>query len=489
MSLKNKFLTLPIKNQICIAIITLNLFCIVVILSIFGSLAYQILKEDFKQKRLYFYEKYKEYIESCFYFQNFCLLQYEEIIKRIQLQMREALEVASIYDYNSINMHIMKHFKIIEFNQSNLINDLEQENNDYFYYHCFGVEEMCDLLQDNILMQYKTLSSFISSHNINKKFNIPMLDKKAIMSDPVFHEIFSFSMFSFNLPRLLKQLNKIFGNEEDLTLLHDYLNIKVIEFFDEIIANIDLILINPAPLITFFFEKPINNIKQKVPNYMDVYTSKRVYALLQMSSLFPIIDYSNNQFSLIEEHDYLLLCFYIESNLIDNYLYFMNNKVSSFIDFYFIPLYSENNTIISPDLSILFLLKQIGFQITQKEIDILFEKIIKGKSKIQDCIKDFELLKNKLEINDIFNLNHSLFIFVNNSFINQGIINLDNSNYYFMKYSYPNYNSLIEFKPEYFYKNQINFYAFTSLKEALKYINLLLQISSNCFYLFILITH
>ena len=56
-----------------------------------------------------------------------------------------------------------------------------------------------------------------------------------------------------------------------------------------------------------------------------------------------------------------------------------------------------------------------------------------------------------------------------------------------MKYSYPNLNSLIEFKPEYFYKNQINYYAFYSFKEPLKYVNLLFQIASNCFYLFILI--
>jgi len=99
MSLKSKFLTLQIKNQICIAIIVLNLFCILVILSIFGSLAYQILKEDFKQKRLYFYEKYKEYIESCFYLQNFYLLQYEELVKRIQLQVRDLLLASTIYNY------------------------------------------------------------------------------------------------------------------------------------------------------------------------------------------------------------------------------------------------------------------------------------------------------------------------------------------------------------------------------------------------------
>ena len=491
MSFKSKFLTLPIKNQICIAIITLNLFCILSILSIFGSLAYQILKEDFKQKRLYFYLKYQEYIESCFYFQSFCLLQYEELIKRIQIQMREVLQASTIYNFEyDINYIIMSKLILIDFNLDYSLEDLEQENddNDYLYYQCFDYIDKYLLIFESILMQYNAVSSLVSSHNINKKFNIPMLDNIAIMDDPVFHELYSYSMFSFNLPKLLKQINKICGNEININLLYNYLNIKIIDFFDEIITNIDLILLNPHPLIEFFFDKPINNIKQEIPNYIELYNNKTTIALLKMSSLFPKIDYGNNQFSLIDEHENLLLCIYIESNLIDNYLYFMNNQLSSFIDLYFIPLYSENNTILSPDLSILFLLKQIEFQIAQEEIDELFEKIVKGKSKIQDCIKDFEFLKNKLEINDIFNLNHSFFIFVSNSSINQGILNLNNSNYYyFMKYSYPSYSTLVEFKPEYFYKNQINFYAFSSLRELLKYINLLLQISSNCFNLFILL--
>ena len=52
MCYKNKILTLPIKIQICIAIVALNLFCLLVILSICGSLAYEILIEDIKQKKL-----------------------------------------------------------------------------------------------------------------------------------------------------------------------------------------------------------------------------------------------------------------------------------------------------------------------------------------------------------------------------------------------------------------------------------------------------
>ena len=340
------------------------------------------------------------------------------------------------------------------------------------------------MFQDNIMANYYALSSLVSNHNINKKFNMPMFGNIAIMDDPVFYEAFSFSMFSFNLPKLLKQINKIIGNKNNETLVIDYLDIKVAEFFAELTSNINLILINPHPLIELFFDKPIYNIKQEIPDYIDFYKSKGTLALLKMSSLFPKIDYGNSQFNLIDKND---ICIYVESNLIDNYLYFMNIQLSSFIDLYFIPLYSENNTIISPDLSILFFLKQVRFQITQEEIDKLYDKIVKGKSKIQDFIKDFELLKNKLEISDIFNLNHSFFIFVSNSSINQGILNLNNSNYYFMKYSYPSFTTLTEFKPEYFYKNQINFYAFSSLQELLKYSNLLSQISSNCFHLFILI--
>ena len=68
MNFKKYFITLSIKVQIFITIIALNLFCILVILLINGSLAYEIIKKDFNQKKLYFYDKYKQYIESCFFF-------------------------------------------------------------------------------------------------------------------------------------------------------------------------------------------------------------------------------------------------------------------------------------------------------------------------------------------------------------------------------------------------------------------------------------
>ena len=487
MCFKGKFLTLPIKNQICIAIIALNLFCLLAILSIFGSLAYEILKEDFKHKKLYFYEKYKDYFEGCFYFQNFCLLQYEEIIKRIQIQMRENLRLKDVYLYvNNIDLDIFNKLKIIEFEPRE---DLEPErnDNDYLYYHCFYVYSICYFLQFQILDQYYALSSLLSNHNIDEKFNIPMYDNISIMENPIFYDILSYSMLSFDLSLLLKKFKEIFGNTDDVIILENFLTGKVDAIYNELNDVLQLILINPQPLIELIFDKPINDIREEIPNYKDFLENRTQNFLMRISNFFPQIDYGNNQLKLINLHEESLIYFYIESNIIDNYLYFMNNKLTSYIDTYFIPLYFRNNTIISPDICILFILKQIEFGITQKEIDELYDKIIKGESMIKECFNNIELFKRQLEIDDIFNLNQSFFVFISNNSINQGIINLDNSNYYFMKYSYPNYNSLIEFKPEYYYKDQINFYFFSSFREPIKYCNLIYQISTNMFYLIILI--
>ena len=352
MCFKNKFLTLPIKIQICIAIAALNIFCLLVILSICGSLAYEILKEDIKQKKLYFYEEYKKYIESCFYFHNFCLLQYEEIIKRIQNQMRENFQVFLIYEnQDNIDLNPYNQLKIIGFDPRD---DLEKENNDndYLYYHCFYSEYICDFMQLRILDQYNALSSLVSSHNINKKFNVPMFDNIAIIENPIFYEVYSYSIFSFDLSKLLKKLKEIFGDEENVLLLDDYLEDNINEIFYELNENLNFTLINPQPLVELVFNKTINKIKEELPNYKEMFENKGIIFLIRLSNFFPKIDYGNNRFNLINEHEESLIFFYVESKIIDNYLYFMNNKISSYIDIYFIPLYFGNNTIISPDLCI-----------------------------------------------------------------------------------------------------------------------------------------
>ena len=135
MSLKTKFLTLSIKEQICLTIFCLTIFSLFVIITIINLFCFEILKENYKEKKHYFYSKYKEYIESAFYFQNYCLLQYEEILRRMAHQIYKFhRESTTFYDYISnfnINLtteDIIKGFNPVEHKHIS-------ENNDYIFFY------------------------------------------------------------------------------------------------------------------------------------------------------------------------------------------------------------------------------------------------------------------------------------------------------------------------------------------------------------------
>ena len=83
MSLHSRFLTFSIKEQVCYTLFLLTIFSLLVILILPCSFTYEILKEDYKSKKKYFYNEYKEYLEAVYLYQGYNLLKYEEIIKRM----------------------------------------------------------------------------------------------------------------------------------------------------------------------------------------------------------------------------------------------------------------------------------------------------------------------------------------------------------------------------------------------------------------------
>ena len=144
MNFKSQFLTLPMREQIWLAIIILTMISVLIIISLTCSFCYEILKVDYNKKKLYFYDKYKEYIEATFYFQNFCLLQYEEIIKRMQKQIFQ-------FQNNLLKFQIPSNFNpynaeevVISFNPQNGNNN-EQENdtdNNSLFYLCYSSQQL-----------------------------------------------------------------------------------------------------------------------------------------------------------------------------------------------------------------------------------------------------------------------------------------------------------------------------------------------------------
>ena len=494
MNLKAKFLTLSMIEQICITIIVLNLFCILVLLSICGSLAYEILKEDFNQKKLYFFEKYKEYIDSCFYFHNFCFLQYEEILKRSQRQMWDHLQVSSKYNFiSNFKDNASNKISKIEIKSYYPINEtlLNFNNEDeLLFYTCFDNSDsstnQCSSMENLITSQYSSLSSLISSHNIHDSFRIPMYDTP-IFDTPIVFNINRYIMYSFDSSKMLYKIHQICGNEFNIAKIYNYFVYKQNNIINYVKNKLNFFFQNRHTLIMHIFEKIIMEIvaQYHITSTLNYYSYEDL--AYSTTGYFTVIDYPNGNFHLINSLDDYYFFYYIESNIIKDYLYFMNNKISLYIDIYLIPLNAQNDTIIDQDLCLLFILKQLDYYTDQKNIDELYQKLIKGKSKIEECLVGQDILNSQPEIKDVFYLNFNDFLYISNYTIHEGIVNLRNSPYYYMKFTTPNYNSLKEFKTDYFILDQINYYLFISFRDPIKYTNLLFQISTNCFFTIILL--
>ena len=490
MNLKSCFFTLSMTEQLCITIISLTIFCIIVIISICGSLAYEFLKEDYRQKKLYFFEKYQDYIETCFFFQNFYLLQYEELIKRIQKQIWEYQQSSSIYKFNSNFMkkekeNILHNIDMDHYYSSNN-NQIYNNINDFpIFYTCFyDSSSECSSIENILLKEYDTFSSSIFSPYNRDILVIPSLGKD-IMSTPIFFNVITYTMYSFDYLKMIKKIVDICGNKFDLG--------KIFRYYDNIVNKtkysinnyLSLFFKNKPALLEHMFEKILNEINETFYPYINL----KSYLDISMtfSGYFPNMDYPNDKFYFINNIEEYYYYYYIESNTINNYLYYINNKISSFIDMYFIPTYFENNTIISSDLCVLFLLKQINFQKEENDLNEIINNIIKGKSKIDEClIKD--KINDNIGMNDIlFSINITSFLFLNKYNINHGILYLKDSEYYFLKYSYPNYNTLKDFNSDYFILDQNNYYLFASFSEPINYADFCFQISLKCFYIIILV--
>ena len=343
MNLKAKFLTLSMKEQICITIFALYLFCILVLLSICCSLAYEILKEDFNQKKLYFYDKYKQYFESCFYFQNFCILQYEEILKRTQKQMWDHLQVSPKYNFSS-------NFKNIASNKLSRIgissyypinNTLLNTTNtdELLFYTCFdnsqGSIGQCTSMENLITNQYSSLSSLISSHDIHKSFKIPIYDIP-IFDTPVIFNINRYTMYSFDSSKMIQKVHEICGNEFSLSKIYNYFENRQNIMINDVKNKLKFFFQSKHNLIMHLFEKIINEI---IAQYHITF-SNYIYENLAYSTIgyFTVIDYSNDNFYLINSLDDYYFFYHIESNIIKDYLYFIHSRISLFIDIYYIPL-------------------------------------------------------------------------------------------------------------------------------------------------------
>ena len=518
MSIKSRFLSLSMREQICITIIFLTIFSVLVILSIAGSLIYEVLKEDYLIKKLFFYNRYKSFIESCFFYQNYCLLKYEEIIKRVQKQ---------IWEYNRISTNFYEVFKNENFKfnfynntiiniQNAHVENTSDDINDDLYYLCYNEQKVnninsylynnvfelldldfdftnndlgyCDIINITFNVVYEGLSSLLFTHNIENAFHLVEFDEP-IMTAPLFVNVNESNLFSFNSSRIYEIVNNLFGNISKINnqVINKYYNDLTNQKLESIMNLFMKYLNKQFFLFELVYEETIYEIKQfdefLLFNINDIST---IYNLVRATcGFYSSISYANSKFTLLsyDANGYT----YCETTIIDNYLYFMNNMLTENLNISFIPLYSENDTIITPELCLSFLLKQLNYQVDENKTNELYNTIIKGNSTIKNCFINKDVFEEELEMHDLFIIDNFTYFFYVYTIINQGLITTDTVPYYFIKYTYPNLVSLLDFNSDYILLDQVNFYLFVPFKEPMEYSNFIFLVYRNCFLLIVII--
>ena len=472
MSVPSQFLTLSIKTQIWLTLLILTLFSVLVILCLPGSFSYEILMEDHKKKKAFFYNEYKEYIEACFYFQSLNLFKYEEMIKRMSKQLFKYSTKESIFE-------IYSNFQG-DFNDSYPVQDLfENNDNDenILYQYCYNKnEEICNEYKGILRKKYESINGLIFSHDMIHRLRDPFFEK------PLIESFFSINVndsviYGFNKEGLYKGIvnteNYSNINTDQLKIYYENIILKQLNFVLDYLLNF---LDSNLFLFNELFGQAISEIYQleEVAYFYDPniiqFDAANAYMKAALG-FYPMIELENNKCYLAihkkEENKF----YYYQFNLIEDYLGLINNLISNQLNMDFIPLYSLNHTILSPALCSMFLLKQSY-------------EMLRGISGIESCLYDKKILeKEKIKEMLLRNIDHFL---STSNLIYQGLIEL-NEPYFFMKYSFPNLNTLKIYKSDYLYTDQLVFYLFSSFKEPFEFSEYIKNQYRNLFYLIVIL--
>ena len=476
-------MTLSIKEQVFITILLSTIFSFIVILCLPCSFSYEILKKDYKRKKKYFYNKYKDYIESCYYYQGYTLLKYEEIIKRM---LKEAMKYSireGLFNYKSEFME--------EYTEQNPVRDLyynsedENDNNrtDILYYYCFNENaELCSKTKDGLKNLYDSLYSLIFTTELYERFKLPELNMP-IVDKSLSVNINNSFMFCFDKNTMMKNINESINYTqyaEDtvnniMKHMEDYLDFKLFlynEIFNKTKIELDI--------LTFISE--LNNIKPEERH-------NKIFSFAQTNSgLYSSIQFQNDKSYLLsynpDSDNYYYFEFYTTSKFLMHTLKLLYNE----LNMNFIPLFPENNTLFFPEICSFFLLSQSNDVFNEKILDEIMKNIQKGNSTIKDCFFDKDLYKNQKDLIEVLEKNEPSFLNISN-IIYQGLLRTkDKYPLYFMKYSFPSFNTLSNFKSDYLHLDQINFFLLASFKEPMEFSDFILAQYKNLFYLIIILT-
>ena len=478
MSIISGFLTLSIKSQLWITILVLTLFSFLVILALPGSFSYEILMENYKRKKNFFYNEYLEYIQASYNFQSFKILKYEEIVKRMAKQIYKYNIRENFYEYQT---DLQTNTKVEE-----LFENTYNEK-DKLYFYCYNnAKEYCQYTKDKLINKYESLDGLIFSHDVINRFKDPGFSSQIIDSFFTIH-INDYVLYGFNKTGLYSAIiNYADGNSINESELNSYYQNLINERIAYVTNDLRDSVNSKLFLYHELFSKVLTEIEQVRENEdlpiltRDSRSKDFFYSANAYLGFYSKIELSNNKCYLINYLSNQERYYFFQFNLIKNYLDIIGNSFSNEQNMDLIPVYPDNFTIISPGLCTRFLMKQSKEMFNENILKQTYNKIKKGVDGIETCIYNKKILDNKM-IKEMLKTKITHFLNVNNKFY-QGLIELDQP-YFFLKAPFPNLNLLKEFKTDYLLIDEVDFYLFAPFKEPIEFANYIKSQYKNLFFL------
>jgi hypothetical protein len=452
-----------------------------VILCLPCSFSYEILREDYKKKKRFFYNEYKEYIEACFYYQGYNLLKYEEIIKRMLKEADKYSTRGGLFDYKT-------DFKE-EYNDQFPVRDLfyneskEDENRtDILYFYCFNEDkDRCKEVKESLKNKYESLYSLIFTTDVYNRFRLPELDIP-IVDKAIAVNINESFMFCFDKKVMMDNLELDFNKIASDTI--DYVSRTLEGYVNDEYFLYDN-LYQKAELEVFTY-----GINYRLDETLTPEERKEIIRdfAKEIVGYHSSVQFTNDK-SRVLSYDYYgdQIYYYIEMYMEAEFLLLVHQALSIDLNIHFVPLFSHNNTILLPDICVFFMMRQTHDIFKDEKLYELYDKIIRGNSTIKECFYDKDYYEKQKIITEIFDEVGSPFLDITNK-INQGIYKLPNGEpLYFMKYSFPNFNLLKNFKSDHLIMDPLNFYLFSSFKEPEEFADYIWAQHKNLFYLIIIL--
>ena len=481
MTLKQLFLHLPIKQQIMLSIIFVFIANFLIIIFFSYTIIYDNIIDKLSFVKYYVYEKYLKIIDSHILFINFIFFQFEDTIKIFTEQNYYHLITLA----QSINFY-GKSWNTFNKEYIEGLNDYDPNAPDsekWFYYKFFRPGYSYFFLpsfssQSNLLYE-----KLISMRNIRIPYyghNVPIFNEYLFVKKnlPV-----GFSINKTYVKDFIIEVNDNFDNYKN-NFITNYINAykpillnfqkDKVHFFDIIFPHNYDVLLNMKNKT--YMEKNFNN------NYEDYIDN--------MSTRFHFVDFSQNEIEYNGPTD-------LVRNKINATLDYIFKELMIYFDIVSIPVFPENDTIMSKDICFYFLMKQI-INIDPVKLEIgkkqgksynyddnffknLYSNITKGKTKVWDCFLQENIFYKNEEIN-YYNLENK---------INYDFIKVTNysiySIFYKTKSTYPDISALIQFMPRNFIVKQINLHSFMLNYVPKTYIEHYQSILINSGYITILI--